>query len=116
MVPCVKIVRRCHEMIAEDASDEEVAAFIRRNLRIVLLGKEERARLDSKAEYNLKTEMPKDWEFGACAFQRLTTAGIEWTLDPIDEDLAKAMELRPAELPAETAPPAPATASPAPRP
>lgn len=84
-------------MIADGDSDEDVAAFIRRNLRIVLLGKDERHRLDSRAGHNLKTQMPKDWKFDACAFQRLTVAGIEWTLDPLDENLARAMEFRPPE-------------------
>lgn len=94
VVPCKMIVLRCHEMLAEGASDEEIAAFIRQNLRIVLLGKEERRQLDGKLAHNLKTTMPGEWAFGACTFERLTTAGIAWTPDEVEPSLAEALALR----------------------
>lgn len=94
VIPCTMIVRRCHEMIADGSSDDEVAGFIRRSLRIVLLSRAECRQLDSKSGYGFKTNMPSDWAFGACAFERLTRAQIDWTPDLVDEGLAKALELR----------------------
>jgi hypothetical protein len=94
VIPCNMIVRRCHEMIADGSSDNEVAGFIRRSLRIVLLSRAECRQLDLKSGFNLKTNMPGSWVFGECAFERLTHAQIDWRPDLVDEGLAKALELR----------------------
>ena len=81
-------------MIADGRSDEEVAAFIRRNLRIVLLSGAECRQLDGRSASGFKVTMPGDWAFGGCAFERLTRAGIEWKPNLLDEGLANALELR----------------------
>jgi len=94
VVPCRMIVRQCHKMIGEGRGDDEVAAFIRRNLRIVLLSGAECRQLDSKSASDLKVKMPGEWAFGACAFERLTRAGILWKPYVLDEGLAGALELR----------------------
>ncbi len=81
-------------MIADGRDDDEVAAFIRRNLRIVLLGRAECEKLDSNNVADLRQKMPGDWAFGDCAFRRLTHAGIEWQPYLLDEGLISALELR----------------------
>lgn len=69
-------------MIADGRDDDEVAAFIRRNLRIVLLGRAECEKLDSNNVADLRQKKPGD-----CAFRRLTHAGIEWQPYLLDEGL-----------------------------
>jgi hypothetical protein len=81
-------------MIADDRSDVEVAAFIRQNLRIVLLSGAECRQLDGRNASGFKVKMPSDWAFGGCAFERLTNAGIQWTPNLLDEGLAHALKLR----------------------
>jgi hypothetical protein len=81
VIPRLVIIKRCHEMIEAQKSDEEIAAFIAAHLRIVLLTDEESARLDLKSKANLRQSMPADWTFGGDLFRRLETANIRWELD-----------------------------------
>lgn len=82
VIPRLVIVKRCHEMIVEKKSDDEIASFIASHLKIVLLTHEESRRLDLKSAFNLRQAMPADWTFGGDLYRRLADANIEWDLDP----------------------------------
>lgn len=82
VIPCVMIVRACHEMLTRDASDEDVAAFIRQHLKIVHVTPEEARRLDSVNAVGMRQCMPANWQFGDDPYARLRAAGIEW--EPIE--------------------------------
>lgn len=81
VVPCRKIVKRGHAMIECGRSDAEIAAFIRKHTKIVMISKAEASYLNRKSGMNLRQSMPKGWKFGDDIFARLTAAGIEW--DPL---------------------------------
>ena len=65
-------------MLEAGASDEHVARFLRDQVRIVLISKEECERLDRKAGLGLRQTMPEGWTFGDDLFARLKSADIEW--------------------------------------
>lgn len=79
VVPRLVLCNRCLEMFAAGATTEDVADFLSRHLRVVLISKEERALLDSSAGLNLRQRMPEGWDFSeGDAFARLRLAGIEY--------------------------------------
>lgn len=78
VIPCVMIVRACHEMLSREASDEDIAAFIRQHLKIIHVTHEEARRLDSVNALGLRQSMPENWQFGDDPYARLQAAGIEW--------------------------------------
>ncbi|MBL0947065.1 hypothetical protein [Brevundimonas sp.] len=82
VIPCVMIVRACHEMLTRDASDEDIAAFISQHLKIVHVTPEEARRLDSVNAVGMRQSMPANWQFGDDPYARLRAAGIEW--EPIE--------------------------------
>lgn len=66
-------------MLANGASDDDVAKLIRdNNVKIVLISHEERERLDRQAQVGLKQVMPPNWKFGDDIFARLKAAEIVW--------------------------------------
>lgn len=77
VVPRRALCEECHKMFAEEASIEEVAAVIKRHLKIVLISKEEQEYLDH--ELGLKQTMPSGWSFkDGNPFHRLDVANIEY--------------------------------------
>jgi len=81
IVPRVVICAQCHALFENGASINEVASFIRKYLKIVLISKEERDRLDKKENLNLKQRMPDGWSFDCGSeFARLHAAGISYVL------------------------------------
>lgn len=63
VIPRKVICDRCHEMLNAGASIDDVAAFIRNHLKIVRISEQEKQRLDSGKELNLRQKMPSDWQF-----------------------------------------------------
>ena len=81
IVPRVVICDQCHRMFERDSSVEDVAKFIRKFLKIILVSKDEQDILDKKVNLNLKQRMPDGWTFETgCEFERLKVAGIEYDL------------------------------------
>ncbi len=65
-------------MLEAGAADNEIAAFIRDNVLIVLITQEECERLDRVANLGLRQKMPEGWSFGDDPYARLRAASIEW--------------------------------------
>lgn len=83
IVPRVVICEQCHALFKNGASIDEVARFIRKYLKIVLISKEERDRLDKNENLNLRQRMPDGWSFDCDSeFARLHTVGISYVLFP----------------------------------
>jgi hypothetical protein len=61
-------------MLADGASDEDVAAFIESHLRIVLVTREEADHLDRVL--GLRTRMPAGWTVGDDVMARFAAGGI----------------------------------------
>lgn len=79
VVPLILLRDRYVDMFKAGASVEEVAKFLERYIKIVLIAKDEKEQLDHKL--GLKTEMPNGWWFddpAADVFARLRKAEIEW--------------------------------------
>jgi hypothetical protein len=81
VVPRLVIIKTCHQMLCDGASDAEVAGYIRDHVRIVLITEDESRRLDRLDGVGLKQVMPKGWQSGGDLFARLQAAAIEW--DPV---------------------------------
>lgn len=79
VIPRLVIVAECHRMIERGASDEELASFLRANVKIVVVSEEERRRMDLRGQLNLRQRMPEGWAFGDDPFARLSAAGIGWS-------------------------------------
>jgi hypothetical protein len=84
VVPRRVIINECHERIKNGQTDEQIAQFIRETTKIVLITKEECARLDRAANFRLKQKMPDDWKIDGDIFARLVAAEIKW--EPIHKD------------------------------
>ena len=70
-------------MFEAGASTEDAGRLIRKYLKIILITKAERKRLDSADQLNLKQRMPEGWMFGRDSpYARLNAAGIEFHLFP----------------------------------
>lgn len=81
IVPRVVLCEAAHRMLADGASDEEVAAMLMKFLKIVHIHPDEQVLLDSSKHFNLRQCMPGEWSmFDGCEFARLKTAGIEYKL------------------------------------
>jgi len=77
VVPRMLICDESHKMFAQGASVEEVAKFIQRNLKIVLIAKTEQTLLDKSTHLNLRQSMPdSSWLDGGDIYARLRVAGI----------------------------------------
>lgn len=82
-VPRMLICIECHTMLEQGKSVEDLANFIRKFLKIVLISKEEQQTLDKSSNLNLKQKMPEGWTFASGSpFDRLKAAGIEYDLFP----------------------------------
>ena len=78
VIPRNIICYRCHEMYNNGATIDEVATFIRKNLKIVYISREEQRRLDSGNELNLRQRMPAGWTFETGdTYERLNVAGVK---------------------------------------
>ncbi len=81
IVPRVVICYQCHRMFERGDSIDDVAKFIRKYLKIVLVSKDEQDRLNKKANLNLRQRMPDGWTFEiGCEFERLKIAGVEYDI------------------------------------
>ena len=81
VVPLALIRNECERMFALGRDVASVARLLERHLKIVMISKAERQRLDF--ELGLKTCMPDGWSFAddyADPFARLHAAGIEWDI------------------------------------
>ena len=81
VVPLALIRNECERMFALGRDVASVARLLERHLKIVMISKAERQRLDF--ELGLKTCMPDGWSFEddyADPFARLHAAGIEWDI------------------------------------
>ncbi|UXC90765.1 hypothetical protein EGM87_17365 [Sphingobium sp. RSMS] len=79
VVPLALIRNQCEKMFSSGADASAVAKLLERHLKIVMISKAERQRLDF--ELGLKVRMPEGWSFddeNADPFARLKAAGIEW--------------------------------------
>lgn len=79
VIPRLVVVEECHRMLDAGASDEDVAAFIRAHIKVVIISDEERRRLDHVSELGLRQCMPNGWTFGDDPYARLSAAGILWS-------------------------------------
>ncbi len=89
VVPRRVVIEHCHNMIEAGEKDAAVAAFIREHVKIVLITKDEAARLDSSAQLGLRQTMPAGWQVGDDVYARLHAAGIEWTPASADHEYLK---------------------------
>lgn len=83
VVPLALIRNQCEKMFTMGTELSEVARLLARHLKIVMISKAERQRIDF--DLGLKVSMPEGWSFedeNADPFARLKAAGIEW--DPIE--------------------------------
>lgn len=83
VVPRKVICDECHKLIENGATNEEVAAFIRKHLKIVRISKEEQRRLDKSVHFNLRQKMPIGWGIGDDVYDRLKAAGITFKLSDL---------------------------------
>lgn len=74
-VPLDWISTKIFEMIKDGKSDEEIAAMIKRNFKLVLISDEEQDLIDNKLGY--KTTMPDNWKDGDDVLARLKLANIK---------------------------------------
>jgi hypothetical protein len=72
-VPCILLQHRMIEMCRDGATIDDLVAFLNRNLKIVLITKDEAKMLDSV----LKTDMPHGWVDGDDPLARFAEAHIE---------------------------------------
>ncbi len=87
VVPLALIRDQCEKMFSLGANVAAVTKLLERHLKIVMISKAERLRLDF--DLGLKVSMPKGWSFddeNADPFARLKAAGIEW--DQIESNVA----------------------------
>lgn len=87
VVPLALIRDQCEKMFSLGANVAAVTKLLERHLKIVMISKAERMRLDF--DLGLKVSMPKGWSFddeNADPFARLKAAGIEW--DQIESNVA----------------------------
>ena len=85
VVPLALIRDQCEKMFSQGKDVSAVTKLLERHLKIVMLFKAERLRLDF--DLGLKVSMPEGWPFedeNADPFARLKAAGIEW--EPIELD------------------------------
>jgi hypothetical protein len=84
LIPRMMICMRAREMFADGRSPDDVAAFLRAHVKIVLISKAEQERLDNKEHLNLRQGMPDGWSFeSGDVYARLTAAEISFRLyDP----------------------------------
>ncbi|GGZ44176.1 hypothetical protein [Asticcacaulis endophyticus] len=78
VVPRLVIIKECHVMLERGLSDEEIADFILKHTKIVLISPFERERLDSKDQLGMRQTMPDGWGFGDDIYARLRLADIQW--------------------------------------
>ena len=78
VIPRLMLAEECHRMLDRGATDDELAAFLRDSVKIVIVSDEERRRMDDRAQLRLRQRMPDGWSFGDDPFARLAAAGIEW--------------------------------------
>lgn len=87
VVPLALIRDQCERMFSLGADVAAVTKLLERHLKIVMISKAERLRLDF--DLGLKVSMPKGWSFddeNSDPFARLKAAGIEW--DQIESNVA----------------------------
>lgn len=87
VVPLALIRDQCEKMFSQGKDVSAVTKLLERHLKIVMISKAERLRLDF--ELGLKVSMPEGWSFddeNADPFARLKAAGIEW--DQFDLNVA----------------------------
>ena len=87
VVPLALIRDHCEKMFSLGGNVAAVTKLLERHLKIVMISKAERLRLDF--DLGLKVSMPKGWSFddeNADPFARLKAAGIEW--DQIESSVA----------------------------
>lgn len=81
VVPRMMLCEKAHAMFRDGASIEDVASFLRRFLKIVLISRAEQQRLDNKDQLNLRQKMPDGWSFeSGDVFARLAAADIKFRL------------------------------------
>lgn len=78
VVPRLVVIKRCHEMLEMQASDDDIAKVIRDFVKIVRITHQESQRLDLQANLGLKQSMPHGWGFDGDPYARLRAAGIQW--------------------------------------
>ena len=78
VIPRLVLAKECHLMLDRGATDEELAAFLRANVKIVIVSEEERRRMDDRTQLRLRQRMPDGWLFGDDPFARLAAADIHW--------------------------------------
>lgn len=87
VVPLALIRNQCEAMFASGVRLAEISALLKRNLKIVMISRAERYRLDF--ELGLKTVMPNGWSFegkNSDPFARLEVAGIDWVSSTIRDN------------------------------
>ncbi len=81
IVPRAVLCDTAYQMLADGASDEDVAAMLMKFLKIVHIHPDEQVLLDSSKHFNLRQCMPDGWRtLDGCEFARLKAAGIEYRL------------------------------------
>ena len=81
IVPRSIICEKCHELFENGKSIDDVAKFIKKYLKIILISTEERDTLDKGSELNLRQRMPEGWSFeSGSEFVRLHEAKIKFKL------------------------------------
>ncbi len=81
VIPRMLICDQSHKMFIRGASVDEVAKFIQRYLKIVLIAKSEQALLDKRIHLNLRQSMPDEsWLDDGDIYARLKAAGIVFRL------------------------------------
>lgn len=81
VVPRIMLCEQAHLMFKNGASIQDVAAFLRKYLKIVLISRTEQQRLDNKDQLNLRQKMPEGWSFeSGDIFARLNIADIKYRL------------------------------------
>lgn len=77
VVPCKFVQSKASELLRHGLPEHAVAEWIEPYLRIVWIEKSDAALLDGPMK--LKTNMPKDWQFGRdCMYARLHSLGIDF--------------------------------------
>jgi len=79
VIPRAVICYECHAMFKNGKSVDDVAEFIEEHLKIVYISKEEKHKLDSGSELNLRQNMPDGWLFeNGDIYARLHAAKIDF--------------------------------------
>lgn len=76
VVPLAFLTAVSNRMFEQRQDIEEVVKFLKKNLKVVEITKEEANNLD-RATTGLKSKMPDGWD-GTDEFARLKVGGIEW--------------------------------------